>query len=357
MLPALAALQAESEKTRERDAAFAGIFMSSSMLNAAHSAHLLSVEKAKKNDMDREPEYQERNWKRIREGQERAQRTIDARIDKALLAWAMGYAAALPADQRIAGLDKLVGLTPGMAKADSDKAIADYLDKLLAGTKMADKDFRLGLLDKTTAEIAATKDPMVDLALALDPLYQAEPRGDEEAAGRRDAAPPALHAGPPRAVGRPRRAGRERHAARDLRHREGQAGGRTGRSGRPSPRSRASSRRRPARASSTRPARELEAIKALRAGKQTPYVLPAIGDVPVDFLSTVDTTGGNSGSPTLNGKGEFVGLLFDGTYDTIASDFLFDTVNTRSIHADVRYMLWVMSEVDGAEHLIREMGS
>jgi hypothetical protein len=78
--------------------------------------------------------------------------------------------------------------------------------------------------------------------------------------------------------------------------------------------------------------------------------------VPVNFLSTVDTTGGNSGSPTLNGKGELVGLLFDGTYDTIASDFLFDTVNTRSIHADVRYMLWVMAEVDGAAHLVREMG-
>ena len=84
--------------------------------------------------------------------------------------------------------------------------------------------------------------------------------------------------------------------------------------------------------------------------------LPAIADVPVNFLSTVDTTGGNSGSATLNGKGEFVGLLFDGTYDTIASDFLYDTVNTRSIHADVRYMLWVMSEVDGASHLVREMG-
>ena len=78
--------------------------------------------------------------------------------------------------------------------------------------------------------------------------------------------------------------------------------------------------------------------------------------MPVDFLSTVDTTGGNSGSPTLNSKGEFVGLLFDGTYDTIASDFLFDPVRTRSIHADVRYLLWVMQEVDGATHLLEEMG-
>ena len=105
------------------------------------------------------------------------------------------------------------------------------------------------------------------------------------------------------------------------------------------------------------PKSELAAIQALRSGQQrTPYVVPELGDVPVDFLSTVDTTGGNSGSPTLNGKGELVGLLFDGTYDTIASDFLYDTVNTRSIHADVRYMLWVMSQVDGATQLIEEMG-
>ena len=59
-----------------------------------------------------------------------------------------------------------------MAKADSEKAIDQYLERLVSGTKMADKDFRLSLLDKTTADIAATKDPFVDLALALDPLYQ-----------------------------------------------------------------------------------------------------------------------------------------------------------------------------------------
>jgi len=355
VLPALAALQAESDKTRARDAAFTGLFMSSSMLSAAHSAHLLSVEKAKKNDMEREPEYQERNWTRIREGQERAQRTIDARIDRALLSWAMGYVAALPADQRIAGLDKLVGLTPGMSKADSDKAIADYLEKLLAGTKMADKDFRLGLLDKTTAEIAATKDPVVDLALALDPLYQQN-----------------------RELGKKRQGASMRIRPRYMQALLAQSGGLVAPDangtlrftfgtvkGKPGPDGtswtafttlKGIEQKATGQGEFNAPARELEAIQALRGGRQTPYVLPAVGDVPVDFLSTVDTTGGNSGSPTLNGKGEFVGLLFDGTYDTIASDFLFDTVNTRSIHADVRYMLWVMSEVDGAEHLIREMG-
>ena len=355
VLPALAALQAESERTRERDAVLGSVFMSSSMLNAAHSAHLLSIEKAKKNDMDREPEYQERNWTRIREGQERAQRTIDARLDKALLAWALPQAAALPAEQRITGIDRLVGLTPGMSKADSDKAIGQYLEKLVAGTKLADKDFRLSLLEKKTAEIAATKDPFVDLALALDPLYQQS----REAAKRRSGAlsrvrPRYMQALLAKAGGlvapdanstlrvtfgtvksKPTADGTMWTAFTTLKGIEQKHTG---------------------EGEFDAPDAQLAAIKALRGGKTTPYAPEFLGDVPVDFLSTVDTTGGNSGSPTLNGKGEFVGLLFDGTYDTIASDFLYDTVNTRSIHADARYMLWVMTEVDGAAHLVKEMG-
>ena len=78
--------------------------------------------------------------------------------------------------------------------------------------------------------------------------------------------------------------------------------------------------------------------------------------MPVNFLSTVDTTGGNSGSATLNARGELCGLLFDGTFDTVASDYLFDTVRTRSIHVDSRYMLWTMAEVDGAANLLKEIG-
>ena len=84
--------------------------------------------------------------------------------------------------------------------------------------------------------------------------------------------------------------------------------------------------------------------------------MAALRDVPVNFLSNVDTTGGNSGSPTLNAKGELVGLLFDGNYESLCSDWIFDPDLTRSIHVDFRYTRWVMDEVDHAERLLREMG-
>jgi len=242
-----------------------------------------------------------------------------------------------------------------MPKADSEKAISEYLEKALGGTKMADKDFRLGLLDKTTAEIAGTKDPMVDLALVLDPLYQQ----NREAAKKRQGA--ALRIRPRYMQALLAKAGGlvAPDANSTLRVTFGTVKGKPGPDGiqwTAFTSLKGVEQKHTGEGEFDAPDRELKAIKALRAGKQTRYALPAIGDVPVDLLSTVDTTGGNSGSPTLNGKGEFVGLLFDGTYDTIASDFLFDTVNTRSIHADARYMLWAMTEVDCATHLVKEMG-
>ena len=72
-------------------------------------------------------------------------------------------------------------------------------------------------------------------------------------------------------------------------------------------------------------------------------------------MSDLDVTGGNSGSATLNGRGELVGLLFDGTLDSVNSDWDFDPETTRAIHVDTRYMLWVMDKVDGARRVIDEM--
>lgn len=80
-----------------------------------------------------------------------------------------------------------------------------------------------------------------------------------------------------------------------------------------------------------------------------------LGTVPVNFLTDLDSTGGNSGSATLNGKGELVGLLFDGTIESVNADWYFDPKTTRSIHIDTRYMLWTMEYVNGAGYLFDEM--
>ena len=100
------------------------------------------------------------------------------------------------------------------------------------------------------------------------------------------------------------------------------------------------------------PAKQLTEI---RAGDYGDYALDSIGSVPVNFLSDLDSTGGNSGSATLNSRAELVGLLFDGTFESVNSDWYFDPRTTRTIHVDTRYMLWVMDKVDGAQALIEEM--
>ncbi|MGF6273126.1 hypothetical protein ABIB38_001484 [Massilia sp. UYP11] len=100
------------------------------------------------------------------------------------------------------------------------------------------------------------------------------------------------------------------------------------------------------------PAALKEAVQARRYGV---FKDPALGTVPVNFLSSADTTGGNSGSAVMNGKGELVGLNFDSTYESITKDWYFDTAITRAIHVDIRYMLWVMKEVDHADNLLKEM--
>jgi hypothetical protein len=102
------------------------------------------------------------------------------------------------------------------------------------------------------------------------------------------------------------------------------------------------------------PAKLLAAIKAKAFG---PYGDPTLGgELAIDFLTDLDTTGGNSGSPTLNSKGELVGLLFDGTLEGVASDVVFNPTTTRSISVDARYMIWTMDLLDGGDHLIKEMG-
>jgi hypothetical protein len=354
IMPALRALRTEGERARERDSVLAYLARASSYLSSAQTIYQLSMEKTKK-DLERNSGFQERDWIRIREGQERAQRSMDATADRALLSWALGMAALLPADQRIEPLDQAVGLKPGMGKPEAEKAIGAFLDGLYAGTKMGDRDFRIGLLEKTTTELDAANDSFIRLAACLEPLMESNREAAKNRAGAYSRLKPrymeALLAKAGGLVAP--------DANSTLRITYGQVKGVDAKDGlfyTPQTTLAGIVEKHTGEGEFNAPQRQLDAIKALRAGKKTPYMDRALKDVPVDFLSTVDTTGGNSGSPTLNGKGELVGLLFDGTYESVASNFLFDKVKTRSIHVDSRYMLWNMSEVDGAGNLLEEMG-
>jgi hypothetical protein len=86
------------------------------------------------------------------------------------------------------------------------------------------------------------------------------------------------------------------------------------------------------------------------------FVHAPIKDVPVGFLYNMDTTGGNSGSPILNAKGELVGVNFDRAYTATINDYAWSDEYSRSIGCDIRYVLWVMKKVAKADHLLAEMG-
>lgn len=86
------------------------------------------------------------------------------------------------------------------------------------------------------------------------------------------------------------------------------------------------------------------------------FKMEELDDVPVCFLYNMDTTGGNSGSPILNDKGELIGVNFDRTYEATINDFAWNKDYSRSIGVDIRYVLWVAQKVDSANAILTELG-
>ena len=81
-----------------------------------------------------------------------------------------------------------------------------------------------------------------------------------------------------------------------------------------------------------------------------------LNNLPVGILYDCDTTGGNSGSPVLNAKGELIGLNFDRAFEATINDFAWDQSYSRSIGVDIRYILWIIQKFAGADYLLQEMG-
>jgi hypothetical protein len=81
-----------------------------------------------------------------------------------------------------------------------------------------------------------------------------------------------------------------------------------------------------------------------------------LGDIPLNFLADGDTSGGNSGSPVVNGRGELVGVNFDRVWENVAGDFGFRPEVSRNISVDVRFLLWLLDRVENADALLAELG-
>jgi len=100
------------------------------------------------------------------------------------------------------------------------------------------------------------------------------------------------------------------------------------------------------------PIKLIELAKAKDYGQ---YADAEAKDIVVSFISSNDITGGNSGSPVMNAKGELIGLAFDGNYEALSHKIKFDKDLNRTINLDVRYLLWVVEKLGGATNIIAEL--
>ncbi|HEX4876358.1 MAG TPA: S46 family peptidase [Chitinophagaceae bacterium] len=100
------------------------------------------------------------------------------------------------------------------------------------------------------------------------------------------------------------------------------------------------------------PANQIEMLKKKDFGQ---YMDPTRKELVIGFITTNDITGGNSGSPVLNNKGELIGLAFDGNYEALSHKLAFDKDLNRTICVDIRYVLWCIDKLGGGSNLIKEL--
>ncbi len=350
-LERLEALITERGKSFKVDVDRSRAFGGSRLLGTAMSLVRWAEEREKK-DEARKLGYQERDLSRAVGAQKQFAKAYDRGIEKDTLRLVFTRAAQLPEKDR-PWLATLLGAKAGQ-KIDA-AFIEATVDAWLKAQRLEDEATRLQLLQKgTMQDMRASKDPFIQAALRVWPVYRAEEKKDDARAGEM------LLVRPSYAEGLKQLAGGvlAPDANATLRITYGTV--RSLKPGSPdiadAPFTTASQllAKDTGKAPFDVPAKLKEAIKKQAFGA---YASPALGgELPIDFMSDLDITGGNSGSPTMNAKGELVGLAFDGNTEGLVSDKVWDGAQTRTIHVDARYMIWTMDTLDGAKHLVREMG-
>jgi V8-like Glu-specific endopeptidase len=322
------------------------------LLNTARMLYRLANENTKP-DAERKSGYQVRDVPRIKSSVAALVRNYDEKVDKALVLNFLSKYAAQPAASRNAAFDAAIGIKDGMGKAELQAA----LDKLYAGSKLGDAAERNSWIERKPDDFKASNDSFIKAAVALyGPDLKSE--AEEEELGGKLQQAYASYMKAKIAYMQSKGQAVYPDANSTLRVTFGQIAGRTPGSDGTNWKAFTTVEGVAAKATGqgefNAPAAQLKAIKAKEYGK---YADPKLKSVPVAYLATLDITGGNSGSAALNAKGEWIGLAFDGTLDSIISDWDFNKAMTRDIQVDLRYILWNMKHVDHADNLLKEMNA
>lgn len=321
----------------------------SSMLSVARELYRWSRER-QKSDIKRQTGYQDRDAPRFAARLIDMQASLYLPAERELLEHFFAKLVALPAAQQPAELVAWMrATTPGAA--NNEALVAGAVERLFADPALDTVDERQRWAAESTSQFELSPDGFLSLAVTLWPYDEARERESKEDSGASTRLRP-VFAEALRTFD-PKRAYPDANGT--LRVSFGTVQGYA-----------------PRDATSYGPQTRVEGIvekagpdpfdapeallTAIKARKWGPYADPSLGSVPVDFLADLDVTGGSSGSPTLDAKGRLVGLAFDSNYEGVAADYMFDSSLARSIHVDIRYVLFYLDAVAQADALVRELG-
>ncbi len=312
----------------------------SDLLKSARTVYRLSLERQKA-DAERESGFQQRDLAFIKARLARLEQSYVNQVDQARFAAGLKRYAQLAAKSHPQGLDALLPAPAAVAA-------------LYQQTQLADTAKRLAWLEKDQAAVARSDDAFMQLAVKLQPVELALEERRKEIDGNLERVIPQYMQA---VIAWKKSQGKPVYpdANSTLRVTYGTVSPYSPRDGitkGPFTTVEGIVEKVTGKAPFEAPQGLIDAVKQKRYGQ---FRDPVLGTVPVNFLTSADTTGGNSGSAVMNKRGELIGLNFDSTYESITKDWYFDTAITRAIHLDIRYMLWVMQEVDHADNLLKEM--
>ncbi len=309
------------------------------------------VRKAKETtrpDLERPSSYMDRNLARLWKRQEGRLRDFDPGVDAEVLAMFMARAAALPKGARIKAFDKAT-------KRIGRDSRANYLDaakRMVAATELTDRAKLEPLWEGADLQtLRRSKDPVIQLALGLVTEMEAMEARDEAVSGARTRLYPRYF----EMLEATREGPIYPDANSTLRFSYASVQGYdkwNGETQKPQTTMAEALAKHTGADPFDLPARVRDAAPA---GAESYWADPEVGDLTPCFLSNGDTTGGNSGSPVINGKGELVGLNFDRVWENIAGDFGYNQGHSRNVSVDIRYLLWLLDDVEGAEPLLTEL--